>query len=182
MSFTITEDDKQVLLTTARRSIENKLHGGTEQMPPPTEILQEKCGAFVTLKKQGKLRGCIGHMTGVQPLHAAVAELARSSAFHDPRFPPLAAEELDKIDIEITVLTPLEEISDPSVIEIGKHGIYLKRGGSSGVLLPQVAVEQGWDRNTFLEHTCRKAGLPGNCWKDRETKLHIFEGIIFGET
>lgn len=150
-------------------------------MPAPTETLKEQCGAFVTLRLDGKLRGCIGHMTGVKPLHKAVEELAQSSAFHDPRFPSLQERELDKIDIEITVLTPLEEISDLSALEVGRHGIYIQQGGRSGVLLPQVATEQGWDRNTFLEHTCRKAGLPGSCWKDPNTKISIFEGIIFKE-
>lgn len=150
-------------------------------MPSATEILQEKCGAFVTLREGEKLRGCIGHMTGVKPLHTAVEELAQSSAFHDPRFPPLSAEELNKIRIEITVLTPMEEITDPSRIEIGKHGIYIQKGSRSGVLLPQVAAEQGWDRDTFLDHTCLKAGLPGGCWKDPDTKISVFEGIIFSE-
>ena len=181
MDFQLTEEDKQILLRTARRSIENKLKGENEPLPAATEIMHEKCGAFVTLRKQGQLRGCIGHMTGVKPLQSAVEELAQSSAFHDPRFPAVSAGEIHEIDIEITVLTPLEEIEDTSRIEIGRHGIFMQNGGRSGVLLPQVATEQGWDRETFLDHTCRKAGLPGDCWRDPETTISIFEGIIFGE-
>ncbi len=181
MSFQLNEQEKQILLELARTTITNILTGNDSPFPGVTDTLEEKCGAFVTLHKKGKLRGCIGHMTGVKPLYETIREVAKSSALYDPRFPKVTADELEDIDIEITVLTPLQEISDPSIIEIGKHGIYMEQGRHSGVLLPQVAVEQEWDKKTFLEHTCRKAGLSGDCWKNQSTKISIFEGIIFGE-
>jgi AmmeMemoRadiSam system protein A len=107
--------------------------------------------------------------------------MARASAFQDPRFPSLPEEELPDIDIEISVLTPLQKISDPSLVEVGRHGVFIQKGGRSGVLLPQVATEQEWDRDTFLTHTCYKAGLPGNCWKDPHSEISVFSAIIFGE-
>lgn len=181
MSFTLTDEEKQILLKTARTVITNALRNEDVPLPEPTENLSEKCGAFVTLRKEGRLRGCIGQMTGTKPLYDTIQEVAVSSAFHDPRFPGLSPEELNEVTIEITVLTPLEEIDDPSRIEVGTHGIYMQRGSRSGVLLPQVATEQGWDRETFLEHTCKKAGLSGECWKDTNTRISIFKGIIFNE-
>ena len=120
-------------------------------------------------------------MIGTAPLHLTVKEMALSSAFGDPRFPPLTAEELPHIDIEISVLTPLREIHDVSEIAVGTHGLYMTRGGRSGVLLPQVAVEQKWNRSEFLEHTCRKAGLPADAWRDPETRIEVFRALVFSE-
>jgi len=104
-----------------------------------------------------------------------------SASLNDPRFPPLTEEELRDIDIEISVLSPLKEIQDVSEIEVGRHGIYITRGYQSGVLLPQVATEYGWDRETFLQHTCQKAGLPPDAWKQEGTKIEIFDAQVFGE-
>jgi AmmeMemoRadiSam system protein A len=105
--------------------------------------------------------------------------MAEAAAFQDPRFPPVSSQELDQLDYEISVLTPLRRIKDVEEIQVGIHGIYLKRGGSSGLLLPQVATEWGWDRTTFLEHTCTKAGLPEDAWKDTKTEIYIFSADVF---
>jgi len=181
MDFSLSIEEKNRLLQTARESILSALEGRSSQYPEPSDNLKTECGAFVTLHKNGQLRGCIGHIQAAGPLFDAVIELARSSAFKDPRFPPLSPEEYEKIDIEISVLTPLKEINDISVIEVGKHGIYIQRGYASGVLLPQVATEQGWDRETFLKHTCMKAGMSGDCYKQSDTRIWVFSAIIFGE-
>ena len=141
--------------------------------------MNEHRGAFVTLHKEGKLRGCIGHIRGEKPLAKTVAEMAEAAAFQDPRFPPVTSEELGLLKYEISVLTPFRQISDVEEIEVGVHGIYMKRGSCSGLLLPQVATEWGWDRNTFLEHTCTKAGLPEDAWKDKKTEIYIFSADVF---
>ncbi|MEW5818450.1 MAG: AmmeMemoRadiSam system protein A, partial [Spirochaetota bacterium] len=172
MQFELNAQEKQILLQTAREVISARLEKRKPLFSKPNENLQQQCGAFVTLHKHGKLRGCIGHITGLSPLIETIKEVAAASAFQDPRFPPLAADEIKDIDIEISVLTPLERITDPGIIEPGKHGIYIKRRGYSGVLLPQVATEQGWDRETFLTHTCYKAGLPGDCWEDPAVEIY----------
>ncbi len=182
MSFSLSDNEKKILLKTARITIENTFQTPKKPLPQPTENLQEYCGAFVTLHRKGKLRGCIGNMTGIKPLFETIIQMAESSAFHDPRFTPVAAHEVEELDIEISVLTPLREIEDVEEIEVGKHGIYMQRGHRSGVLLPQVSVEQGWDRNTFLEHTCMKAGMTTDCWQDPEVKISVFEAIIFRDT
>ena len=181
MNFTLTEDEKRMLLLTARESVRSHLFGGELSLPRPTENMTAQCGAFVTIHKKGKLRGCIGHITAVKPLFTGIQELAVSAAFNDPRFPQLTGDEYPDIDIEISVLTPLESIDSPEKVEVGKHGILIQRGFRSGVLLPQVATEQGWDRETFLSYTCRKAGLPEDCWREKDTKIQIFSAIIFGE-
>ena len=181
MTFTITEEEKQILLDTAREAIDAKLMKRKPSYNTPTETLKTVCGAFVTLHKRGSLRGCIGNIIGTKPLAETVKEMAISSAFHDPRFPPLSKEEFKDIDIEISVLSPLKKIDSIEEIKIGEHGIYIQRGAASGVLLPQVATEQGWDRDTFLTHTCYKAGLPASCWEDPQTEISIFSAIVFGE-
>jgi len=144
-----------------------------------SKTLKEQRGAFVTLNKHGSLRGCIGYIEGYKPLYEAVAEMAEAAAFRDPRFMPLTQDEWKDIEIEISVLTPLERITDINQIKAGKHGIYIKKGFYSGLLLPQVATEYGWDRKTFLEQTCRKAGLPSDAWKEEDTVIYIFSADIF---
>jgi hypothetical protein len=143
--------------------------------------VEKECGAFVTLHKEGALRGCIGQIYAVKPLFETIKSMAVSSAFQDPRFPPLRKEELSSIEIEISVLSPLEEVDSVDNIKVGTHGIYLKKGYKSGLLLPQVAVEQNWNLETFLTHTCHKAGLGGNCWKEPDTEIYIFSAEIFKE-
>jgi AmmeMemoRadiSam system protein A len=178
----LNHDDKARLLKIARKSIESRLTGTA----PPAQsglspVLTEDRGAFVTLKKNGALRGCVGSCEARGPLYRTVEEMARSAAFHDPRFPSLSLEELDDVTIEISVLTPLRRIAGIDEIEVGTHGIYIVRGFYRGVLLPQVATEHSWDKITFLEETCHKAGLPANAWKDSETEIYIFSADIFGE-
>jgi AmmeMemoRadiSam system protein A len=127
------------------------------------------------------LRGCIGNIVGRKPLIKTITEMAHAAAFDDPRFPRLKAEEFNLIDIEISVLSPLHRISSITEIQTGVHGIYMTRGFNSGVLLPQVATEQAWDRNKFVKHTCLKAGLPEDAWKDPLTVIEIFSAVIFSE-
>ncbi len=181
MEFTLSDTEKQILLEMARKAILEHLTGEKAEYPEPTETLRQKCGAFVTLHENGNLRGCIGYVIPIKPLYQTVKEVAVSAAFEDPRFPPLHRDEYEKIDIEISALSPLRRIDDINEIKVGTHGIMIRRGYSSGLLLPQVATEQGWDLETFLTHTCYKAGLPGNCWKDRHTSIEVFSAIVFGE-
>jgi len=176
----LNEEEKKTLHEIAHTVIWNKASG--KEVPKfhvKSERLQELRGAFVTINKKGSLRGCIGHIRGVKPLYKSVEEMAAAAAFGDPRFPPVTKKELKDLAIEISVLTPFKQITDVKEIEVGVHGIYMERGYYSGLLLPQVATEYGWDRDTFLEHTCRKAGLPHDAWRDKETKIYIFSADIF---
>jgi len=176
----LTKEEKELLHHIAKTVIERRLKGeAIPQFDVSSETLREQRGAFVTLNKHGSLRGCIGYIEGYKPLYEAVAEMAEAAAFRDPRFMPLTQDELKDIEIEISVLTPLKRITDINQIEVGKHGIYIKKGFYSGLLLPQVATEYGWDRITFLEQTCRKAGLPPDAWKEKDTEIYIFSADIF---
>lgn len=176
-----TEEQKK-LLQIARKTILDKLKkGAIEKESATSDGLERPCGAFVSLHKLGQLRGCIGTFTSPRPLVDTIQEMAISSSQKDPRFPPVQEDEMADIDIEISVLSPLREINDVSEIEVGRHGIYITRGFYSGVLLPQVATEYGWDRETFLDHTCMKAGLPPGTWKEEGVKIEIFEAQVFGE-
>ena len=181
MEFDITLEEKKVLLQTAREAIAARLEKRKSRYSAATETLKKKCGAFVTLHKQGNLRGCIGFIIATKPMIETVQEAAQSSAFNDPRFPALTAPELDEIEIEISVLSPLRRIENTEEIQVGVHGIILKNGLYSGLLLPQVATDYGWDRETFLTHTCRKAGLPGDCWRSKDTEIEVFSAIVFSE-
>lgn len=182
MGRELTKDEKQLLLKLAHDTITQWV---TEQKKPPlpeaTGILGEPRGAFVTVHKKGQLRGCIGNMIGRGPLVELVQEMAVAASTHDPRFHSVSKEELSEIDIEISVLSQMKKITDVNEIEVGKHGIIMSRGICQGVLLPQVATEQGWDRQTFIEHTCLKAGLPADAWKDPETSIEVFSAQVFGE-
>jgi AmmeMemoRadiSam system protein A len=172
--------EKAQLRRIARESIEARLSNGkAPDCQNVSGALRESRGAFVTLKKHGELRGCVGHIVGTRPLAETVAEMALAAAFRDLRFAPLSSSELPQVDIEMSVLTPLKRIDDPDQIQVGMHGIYLRRGASSGLLLPQVATEYGWERTTFLEQTCRKAGLNKDAWKDKDTEIYIFSADIF---
>ncbi|MBG3876549.1 AmmeMemoRadiSam system protein A [Desulfovibrio oxamicus] len=152
---------------------------------PPPGVLHRSLGAFVTFKKGGHLRGCIGSMVGDGPLYLTVARMARAAAFEDPRFPPVTAAEAPELGLDISVLGPLSRCPDPSQVRVGRHGLLVRQGYRSGVLLPQVPVEWGWDRETFLAQTCRKAGLPPeawrDAWKDGRTELYWFEAEVFGD-
>ncbi len=176
-----TKEEQKAMLRIARDSIARELGLPRKGEPPTiTPAMGEERGVFVTLHKKGRLRGCIGNIEGRRPLHEGIAELALESAFGDPRFTRLTAEEFPEIDIEISVLSKLTKIDSIDEIEVGTHGLYLRKGYSSGLLLPQVATEYGWDRETFLEQTCWKAGLPRDAWK-KGAEIYIFGAEIFGE-
>jgi AmmeMemoRadiSam system protein A len=172
MEIDFTDIEKKTLLNIARKSIEHYLRGSPYKLT----------GAFVSLHtKNGSLRGCIGHITSKDPLARTVIDVAVSSAVHDSRFQPVKLDELDNIEIEISVLSPFKEIDHIEEIKVGVHGIFISQGFFSGLLLPQVATEYHWDRETFLTQTCYKAGLNGNCWKNPQTKIEIFSAIVFNE-
>ena len=147
---------------------------------PDSEILRQSGAAFVTLKKNGQLRGCIGHVIARVPLYECVEEVARAAATRDTRFTPVTPSELDELTYEISILTKPEPIRPEDVV-VGRDGLIMSRGMYSGLLLPQVPIEWDWDREQFLSHTCRKAGLPMDCWQDEETKIEAFRAIVFGE-
>ena len=147
---------------------------------PEEKLLQDRA-AFVTLKINNRLRGCIGCTSPAGPLNQTVRNMAISAATQDPRFRPVTKDELKLLTYEISVLSPFRRILDIDKIEVGRHGLLVKKGNRSGLLLPQVPVEQGWDRQTFIEQTCRKAGLPTDAWKDEDTDIFGFTAFVFGE-
>lgn len=182
METALTDTEKAVLLAIARKSIESWVHTGNIYIEPREEkALNKRSGCFVTIKQDGALRGCIGNFQSELPLFKEVAEIAAASASKDPRFYPMKDEDLANFDLEISVLSPLEKIEDVAEIEVGRHGIYLEKGFYRGVLLPQVATEHGWDRETFLKQTCLKAGLPTDAWQAEDAEIYIFSADIFGE-
>ncbi len=169
------------LLGIARRAIAESVRDSQRTEPKSANpALQTPQGAFVTITIGGELRGCIGTFREDTPLYRTVAQMAVAAAREDPRFPPLTVAELPKIHVEISALTPMKPVADIREIEVGRHGLYITRGFNSGVLLPQVATDYGWDRTTFLEQTCRKAGLPKNAWQEG-AKILSFEAEVFGE-
>ena len=185
----ITDDDGKILVRTARGCVEEFLKHG--RRPEPARKFEEKfsfnSGVFVTLNKNDSLRGCIGYVEPRQSLSNALYGAALSAATEDPRFEPVGSAELKDITFEITILGAPIEISVrdpaeyPSRIRIGRDGIVVNHAGRSGLLLPQVPVEYGWNSTEFLEHTCEKAGLKADAWKKKGTIVSRFEGIIFGE-
>ncbi len=178
----LSDQQKRQLLRVARQALEAAVGSGcAPDLVTGDPDLMEPRGAFVTLKQQGQLRGCIGYVQPRLPLIQAVADNAQSAALHDPRFPPVTAAELDDIDIEISALTPLEPVSQVEEIEIGRHGLMISCGANRGLLLPQVPVEWGWNRDEFLAHTCHKAGLPPDAWQRQDAELLWFEAEVFGE-
>ena len=176
----LNEEEKQTLLDIARRAIRARCFN--EPMPQllsPSKRLEEKRGAFVCLHAGKDLRGCIGMIEAKAPLWETVRNMAVQAAFSDPRFCAVKADEVPELDIEISVLTPLQPLTDTSRIEIGKHGLFIKKGYHSGLLLPQVAAERRWNRDEFLEWTCKKAGLPGDSWKDPDAEVFVFSADVF---
>jgi hypothetical protein len=135
----------------------------------------------VTIREGGELRGCIGYIESPYPLARVVAEVAAKAATEDPRFLPLTQSDLARVTLEVSVLSPLRQIADVSEIQVGTHGLLLELGRYRGLLLPQVATEYGWDRETFLASTAKKAGLPGNAWKDPEARISVFSAEIISE-
>ncbi len=176
----LSDEEKRTLREVATQAIRSRCRG--EPLPKTKAVsgnLAQHRGAFVCLRKGSELRGCIGMIEGREPLIDTVRDMAVQAAFSDPRFCAVREDELDDLHVEISVLTPLERITDPERIMIGTHGLYIKQGHASGLLLPQVAVEQGWDRNQFLEWTCKKAGLSSKAWKKPETEIYIFSADVF---
>jgi AmmeMemoRadiSam system protein A len=174
---------RKKLLGIARRSIENYLQTGRKpQLEEADPLLLKDLGAFVTLREGGQLRGCIGNMVGTQPLYLTIRDMAVEAATGDPRFPKVGLAELEKIGIEISVLSPMEKTGSADNIKLGIHGVLVRKGFSSGVFLPQVATETGWSKEEFLSHLCSdKAGLPPLAWKDKNTELYVFTAEIFSE-
>jgi AmmeMemoRadiSam system protein A len=174
------ETDRHLLLRVAREAIAAYVGAAPADVHADAGVLARPGGAFVTLHKRGDLRGCIGHVEATEPLGRVVPRCAVAACSTDPRFPPIAPDELDQIDLEISLLGPLEPIAGPQDIVVGRHGLVVERGWQRGLLLPQVAVEWGWDAESFLAHTCRKAGLPADAWKNHAT-VWRFEAEVFGE-
>jgi AmmeMemoRadiSam system protein A len=176
----LSDSDRVQLLRLARRCLEARVR--REPPPPPVRGggLDIPMGAFVTIHTFGDLRGCLGHLEPNRPIAETVAHLAAVVSDSDPRFLPLQRTELPHTEIEISALTPEEEVRDVSEIVTGRHGLIVEDGVRRGLLLPQVATEQGWDRDTFLAHTCLKAGLPADAWQ-RGAKIYKFEAQVFGE-
>jgi len=192
MEFTITAEEQNILLTQAREAITSKLDGKKPSWERGEEIqlksdsnLNTPCGAFVSLHMNNNagraLRGCIGRMAANLPLIETVRLMAKEAAFGDPRFPPLKKEELSQLHIEISALSPMIPCPNPQQVKVGVHGLLLTGRGRSGVLLPQVPVEQGWDLKEYLDYICVKAGLSPGSYEAPDTQLYTFTAIVFGE-
>ncbi len=190
MNIDLTEKEKEELLFVAREALAsavvqrtapcdgNHQANGTDA----SRSLRSPGGVFVTLSQHGRLRGCIGTTRANEPLYRAVVELAVSAGIRDPRFSPLTEEELNETRIEISVLSTFRTVDDIGEIVIEEHGLYVSQRDRAGLLLPQVAVQYGWDREEFVEQCCRKAGLSPDAWKDDATEIMVFSAIVFGET
>ncbi|MGP8250475.1 MAG: AmmeMemoRadiSam system protein B [Terracidiphilus sp.] len=181
--FTLDEQEEKQLLALARKSVERAVRDRrlNEAAATGDMALDQERGAFVTLTIRGELRGCIGYIMPVVPLYSAVNVTAAKAAVEDPRFMPVSEQELPKLGYEISVLSPLVRVLDVNQIVVGKHGLIMKNKDREGLLLPQVPVEQHWDRTTFLEQTCVKAGMPRDCWKDEDTDIFRFTAFVFNE-
>ncbi len=176
-------EEQAVLLRVAREAIASHFRRARPSLPAATGALAEPRGAFVTLRRRqdGELRGCIGNLASERPLLETVRRMAVAAATEDPRFPPLGPGELDGVTIEISALGPLLPIR-PDEVEVGRHGLLVSDGRRRGVLLPQVPLEHGWDRETFLAHTCWKAGLPEDAWRRPDVEILAFSACVFAET
>jgi AmmeMemoRadiSam system protein A len=179
----LSETQRKQLLTLARESISAALNGARPEVNAADfdESLRRPAGAFVTLTEDEELRGCIGSIEAVAPLYLAVVQSAISAAFRDPRFNPLRPEELSRVHLEISVMGPIEKVTDVNDIQVGRDGLIISRGRNAGLLLPQVATDYNWDRETFLDQTCVKAGLPRNAWREPGTTIEKFSAEVFGE-
>ena len=189
VGFSLSDAARKWLSTQARTSIDNGLTNAGKAMPVPEAAapltdsdvaqLSATLGAFVTLNINKRLRGCIGAIVGNAPLYANVWNMAHAAAFKDPRFPPLKADEWLRCTVDISVLEQPTLCPNPLAIEVGKHGLILQHNGHTGVFLPQVPVEQGWDRAAYLEHLCGKAGLPKGSWEQPGARLFWYEALVF---
>ncbi|NUM81357.1 AmmeMemoRadiSam system protein A [bacterium] len=182
----LTAADKAILLTIARSAVESAVTDTTLQDLDTrfdySPSLKMRAGAFVTLEKHHRLRGCVGLIEGERELYWTVNEAAISAALYDSRFNPVERDEIKDLFIEISVLSPLETIKNPDEVVVGKHGLLIISGRHHGLLLPQVAVEHRWDRKTFLEQTCVKAYLPKEAWQWKETAIQVFTANVFDES
>jgi AmmeMemoRadiSam system protein B/AmmeMemoRadiSam system protein A len=180
--YKLSLEEKKELMSIARHTVETYVQ---ENRLPEVEVdspkLREKGAAFVTLNKNGQLRGCIGHLVGRMPLYLCVREVAAQAARHDRRFRPVALEELPELEYEISVLTPMQEVKDLDEIMVGRDGLEMESGAHRGVLLPQVPVEYNWTRDEFLSHTCTKAGMAPDCWRTGDVKISRFQALVFSE-
>lgn len=176
------ESDKDTLLAIAERAIRDHLTGLLSQPRVSSSTLTAPGAVFVTLRKDDDLRGCIGTAEARMPLWQAVRDMAIAAAVSDPRFPPLSPRELPGLSLEISVLSPPKRIRSSEEIVVGRDGLAIRRGPAYGLLLPQVAPEYGWDRTQFLEHTCAKAGLPPDAWRDPDAELLTFTAEKFSRT
>lgn len=180
MSGRVPDADRQELLAAARQAVADAAAGRPASVRPLEGVFAWKAGAFVSLHRRKRLRGCIGHVGADEPLAEVLSRCAAAAAIEDPRFPPVRPEEVAELDVEVSILGPLEPVGDISDIEVGRHGLVIEQGWHRGLLLPQVAAEHGWDRQTFLEHTCEKAGLARDAWR-RGARMLRFEAEVFGE-
>lgn len=181
-SMNLNKKEKIILLEIARESIKSTILGIKPNIPTINDvILNEKCGAFVTITINGKLRGCIGNIRAVNPLWETVKMMAKEAALNDPRFYPITARDIKNIEIEISVLSPFKLINNLNEIKVGKHGLFIKKGFYQGLLLPQVATDYNWDRTQFLKETCNKAGLYENSWQKKDCEIYIFSATVFSE-
>ncbi len=182
MNPSLNPGQKSFLLSLARNAIVARVKSQSINLPECEDSrLQENQGCFVTILQEGNLRGCIGNFLSEKPLYQEVASMAQTAAVQDPRFYPMQEEDLEDFSLEISVLSPLQQVEEVEEIEVGTHGIYLEKGFARGVLLPQVATSHKWDRRTFLEQTAVKAGLEPDDWDANETTLYRFSAEIFGE-
>lgn len=177
----LTRNERKELLAIAREAAVRAVRHQEWRIDAPRGALEKPGGAFVTLRKHGELRGCIGYIESKEPLAEVVAEVAVKAALEDPRFPPVTEDELAEIAVEVSVLSPMRRVAEIEEIRVGEHGLLLERGWNRGLLLPQVASEYHWDRKQFLEQTARKAGLPADAWRDPQTKLFCFSAEVFDE-
>lgn len=180
----LTTEERETLLLVAKRAVVDEVEGRQNPLPldaPLSDRLKGPGGVFVTLKCKGRLRGCIGRLQAAAPLIETIEEIARCAATRDLRFAPVQPGELHDLTISISVLDPFTPFQSPKDIRIGTHGVYVKRGDHSGLLLPQVAAERNWNAETFLNYTCDKAGLDPGAWKDGETEVYLFSAEEFGE-
>ncbi len=181
--FTLSEQERRELLGMAHKSVESVVQKNEAYEPAASksELLNQERGAFVTLRIGGDLRGCIGYTSAIKPLYLTVRDTSTLAAVRDPRFPPVSVAELPKLHYEISVLSPLRRVVDTREIRVGEDGLLMKNGDHEGLLLPQVPVEQHWDRNRFLEETCFKSGMSPDCWKDDDTDIFRFTAVVFDE-
>ena len=182
----LTPEEGRTAVRLARSAIEKAVGGERMMLPALPPVFGEKRGVFVTIKRRGNLRGCIGLPYPIKPLGDAILEAGVSAALEDPRFPPVSRSELADLDLEVTVLTlprPLEcpPQERPACVEVGKHGLIVSGLGTGGLLLPQVPTEYGWTSREFLDQTCIKAGLSPGCWRRGDVAVQTFEGQIFEE-